>query len=220
MEFTGEMIAKLVKDVLKEMETAPVAPAGGDLTVPIGVSNRHVHLTRADVETLFGAGYTLTKMKDLSQPGQYACEETVTVIGPSLRPIEKVRILGPERKASQVEISNTDSYVLKVKPPVRESGKIEGTPGITLVGPKGVVTLKEGVIVANRHIHMSPDDARVFGVKDGDTVTVDAEGARRTRWFDVQVRVHKDFRLEMHIDTDDANAVGIGNGARVKLVKE
>jgi putative phosphotransacetylase len=220
MEFTGEMIAKLVKDVLKEMETAPVAPAGGDLTVPIGVSNRHVHLTRADVETLFGAGYTLTKMKDLSQPGQYACEETVTVIGPSLRPIEKVRILGPERKASQVEISNTDSYVLKVKPPVRESGKTAGSAPITLIGPRGVVELPEGCIIANRHIHMSPEDAKYFGVSDCDSVTVEVEGKRRTRWYDVQVRVHPDFRLEMHVDTDDANAAGIGNGFRVKVVKE
>ena len=114
----------------------------------------------------------------------------------------------------------TDSYVLKVKPPVRESGNIAGSAGVTIIGPKGVVTLKEGCIIANRHIHMSPADAAVFNVKDCDTVTVDVEGKRRTRWYDVQVRVHKDFRLEMHVDTDDANAVGIGNGAKVKLIKE
>ena len=216
MELTNEKIAEMVKKVLSGMSVAEKKDEGD---IPIGVSNRHIHLTKEHVEALFGAGYELTKMKDLSQPGQYACEETVTVIGPSLKPIEKVRILGPERRASQVEISNTDSYVLKVKPPVRESGKIEGTPGVTLVGPKGVVVLKEGTIVANRHIHMSPDDAAKFGVKDGDFVTVDAEGARRTRWFDVQVRVHKDFRLEMHIDTDDANAACLKNGSRVKIVR-
>lgn len=216
MELTNEKIAEMVKMVLSGMSVAEKKNEGD---IPIGVSNRHIHLTKEHVEALFGAGYELTKMKDLSQPGQYACEETVTVIGPSLKPIERVRILGPERRASQVEISNTDSYVLKVKPPVRESGKIAGTPGVTLVGPKGVVVLKEGTIVANRHIHMSPDDAAKFGVKDGDFVTVDAEGARRTRWFDVQVRVHKDFRLEMHIDTDDANAACLKNGSRVKIVR-
>ena len=114
----------------------------------------------------------------------------------------------------------TDSYVLKVKPPVRESGNIAGSAPVTIIGPKGVVQLKEGCIVANRHIHMSPADGAAFNVKDGDTVTVDVIGKRRTRWYDVQVRVHKDFRLEMHIDTDDANAAGIGNGSLVEIVKE
>ena len=113
----------------------------------------------------------------------------------------------------------TDSYVLKVKPPVRESGNLVGSAPIRIVGPKGIVELKEGCIIANRHIHMSPEDAKAFHVKDCDTVTVDVEGTRRTRWYDVQVRVHKDFRLEMHVDTDDANAVGIGNGSKVKVVK-
>ena len=187
--------------------------------VPVGISNRHIHLSRADVDTLFGKDYQLTHMKDLSQPGQFACKETLTIIGPSLRPIENVRVLGPERRASQVEISKTDSFVLKVKPPVRESGKIEGSAPITIVGPKGVVTLKEGCIIANRHIHMEPKDGERFGVKDGDYVTVDAEGTRRTRFYDVQVRVSDAFRLEMHVDTDDANAVGLSNGSIVKIVK-
>ena len=136
-----------------------------------------------------------------------------------MRPIENVRVLGPVRKASQVEISATDSYVLKVKPPVRESGKTEGSAPIRIVGPKGIVELSEGCIIANRHIHMSPSEAAVFGVSDGDYVDIDVNGARPTRWFDVQVRVHKDFRLEMHVDTDDANAAGIGNGFIVKVVK-
>jgi putative phosphotransacetylase len=129
-------------------------------------------------------------------------------------------VLGPVRRASQVEISATDSYVLKVKPPVRESGNIAGSAPIRIIGPKGVVELSEGCIIANRHIHMSPSDAAVFGVKDCDTVTVDVDGKRRTRWYDVQVRVHPDFRLEMHVDTDDANAAGIGNGFSAKVVKE
>ena len=219
MEFSSTQIAELVKKVLADMNGEAVSVSNGS-EVPVGVSNRHIHLNKADLETLFGAGYELTPLKDLSQPGQYACKETLTLIGPAMRPIENVRVLGPLRGKSQVEISATDSYVLKVKPPVRESGKTEGSAPVTLIGPKGVVTLKEGCIIANRHIHMSPADGIAFGVKDGDYVTVDVEGKRRTRWYDVQVRVHKDFRLEMHVDTDDANAVGIGNGFKVKVVKE
>ena len=219
MEINSATIAEMVKKVITELENnSSPAPVGNE--VPIGVSNRHIHLTHEDVERLFGPGYQLTPIKELSQPGQYACKETLTIIGPSLRPIENVRVLGPERKRSQVEISCTDSYTLKVKPPVRESGSLDGSAPITIVGPRGVVTLKEGCIIANRDIHMSPADGERFGVKDGDTVTVEANGTRRTRFYDVQVRVHKDFRLEMHIDTDDANAVGLGNGSTVTVVKE
>ena len=210
------MVKAVIMSLGKDSKTAPVC----DGCVPIGISNRHIHLSEADLETLFGKGYKLTPIKELSQPGQYACKETLTIVGPSLRPIENVRVLGPIRKQSQVEISKTDSYVLKVKPPVRESGKLSGSAPITLIGPMGVVTLAEGCIIANRHIHMSEDEARVFGLRDYDFVTVDVDGERKTRWYDVQVRVHKDFRLEMHVDTDDANAAGIGNGFKVKIVKE
>lgn len=225
---SSAQIAEIVKRVIANIgaDTASCSSCSkncsdcSSLEVPIGVSNRHIHLSKGDVEILFGAGYELTPMKDLSQPGQYACKETLTLIGPSLRPIENVRVLGPVRGKSQVEISATDSYVLKVKPPVRESGNIAGSSPIIIVGPKGIVELREGCIIANRHIHMSPSDAERFGVRDCDTVTVDVDGKRRTRWFDVQVRVHKDFRLEMHVDTDDANAAGIGNGFKVKIVKE
>ena len=220
MDVNAASIAALVKKVIGEMENGSKTEAASQADgVPVGISNRHIHLSRADVDTLFGKDYQLTHMKDLSQPGQFACKETLTIIGPSLRPIENVRVLGPERRASQVEISKTDSFVLKVKPPVRESGKIEGSAPITIVGPKGVVTLKEGCIIANRHIHMEPKDGERFGVKDGDYVTVDAEGTRRTRFYDVQVRVSDAFRLEMHVDTDDANAVGLSNGSIVKIVK-
>lgn len=216
MEISSAQIAAIVKKVISGMENTE---STGD--VPIGVSNRHVHLTREHLDILFGKDYELTKAKDLSQPGQFAANETVTIIGPSLRPIEKVRVLGPLRKASQVEISMTDSYVLKVKPPVRESGNIAGSSPITLVGPKGVVTLSEGCIIANRHIHMSPKDAEHYGIKDGDTVNVSVIGkGKRTLWYDVQIRVNKDFVLEMHVDTDDANAAGIGNGSLVSIVKE
>ena len=207
MDISKEQIVELVKRALLEIDKNGKAEVneGG---IPIGVSNRHIHLSKNDLETLFGVGYELTPIKELSQPGQYACKEQLTIIGPSMRPIENVRVLGPVRKASQVEISMTDSYVLKVKPPVRESGNIKDSAPIRIVGPKGVVELNEGCIIANRHIHMSPDEAKVFGLNDGDYVDIDVNGKRKTRWFDVQVRVHKDFRLEMHVDTDDANSAG------------
>ena len=208
-------ISAVAEAVLKALENG--SSTEGD--IPVGISNRHIHLSKEHVEVLFGKGYELTPFKDLSQPGQYACKEQLTIVGPSLRPIEKVRVLGPVRPASQVEISRTDAYVLKVKPPVRESGKISGSAPITIIGPKGTVTLNEGCIIANRHIHMSIEEGERFGVKDNEYVDIDAFGERRTRFFDVQVRVHKDFRLEMHLDTDDANAAGIGNGAKVKIVK-
>jgi putative phosphotransacetylase len=218
MDISKEQIVELVKRTLLEIDTRGKEESI-EGTIPVGISNRHIHLSRQDLETLFGVGYELTPIKDLSQPGQYACKEQLTIIGPSMRPIENVRVLGPVRKASQVEISMTDSYVLKVKPPVRESGKIKDSAPIRIVGPKGIVELNEGCIIANRHIHMSPDEARVFGLSDGDYVDIDVNGKRKTRWYDVQVRVHKDFRLEMHVDTDDANSAGIGNGFRVTIVK-
>ena len=210
-----QLIAALVRQVMENIEEDV-----GTGDVPIGVSNRHIHLTQEDVETLFGKGYELTKIKDLKQPGQYACRETLTIVGPSMRPIEGVRVLGPVRRRSQVEISRTDSFQLKVKPPVRESGDLDGSAPVTIIGPRGTVTLKEGCIIANRHIHMAPVDGARYGVIDGDYVTVDVEGDKKTRWYDVQVRVSPDFVLEMHVDTDDANAAAVGNGALVRIVKE
>ena len=211
-------IQAITEAVIKAVN-AQKAEKSAEGDIPVGVSNRHIHLTKEDMETLFGAGYELTHLKDLSQPGQYACKETLTIVGPSLRPIENVRVLGPLRKASQVEISRTDSFTLKVKPPVRESGSLAGSAPITIIGPKGVVSLKEGCIIANRHIHMSPEDGAKYGVNDGDYVTVDAVGERRTRFYDVQIRVSDKFRLEMHLDTDDANAAGFNGKSLVKIVK-
>lgn len=217
MEITTQDIAAIVKKVISEVNSEENS---SNNEIPVGISNRHIHLNHEDLETLFGKGYELTPIKDLSQPGQYACKETLTLVGPSMRSIENVRVLGPLRKKSQVEISVTDSFVLKVKPPVRESGKIEGSAPVTIIGPKGIVSLKEGCIIANRHIHMSPADAAHFGVKDGDYIDVDAfSGTKKTRWFDVQIRVNDAFRLEMHVDTDDANAVGFKNGSTVTVVK-
>lgn len=216
MAYDEKLVAEIVNRVMAQCSNGSTS---ANDTVPVGVSNRHIHLSKEDLETLFGAGYQLTPIKDLSQPGQFACKEQLTIIGPSLRPIEGVRVLGPVRKESQVEISRTDSFTLKVKPPVRESGDIKGSAPITIIGPKGTVTLKEGCIIANRHIHMSDEEGKVFGLNDGDYVTVEIDGERRTTFYDVQVRVNKAFRLEMHIDTDDANAAGIGNGFKVRIVK-
>lgn len=211
-----ELDVKAITEIVNKVLTACEAD---DNLIPVGVSNRHIHLSREHLDILFGKGYELTKFKDLSQPGQYACKEQLTLVGPSLRAIEGVRVLGPVRKESQVEISRTDSFTLKVKPPVRESGSIKGSAGVTIIGPKGVVTLKEGCILANRHIHMSLADGEKFNVKDGEYVAVQANGdGKRTTLYDVQVRVSDKFALEMHLDTDDANACGIGNGCKVKIV--
>ena len=215
MTYTEQELKALVNKVIEAVNDGKSAE--GD--IPVGISNRHIHLSREHVNILFGKGYQLTQLKELSQPGQYACKEQLTIVGPSMRAIEGVRVLGPERKASQVEISRTDSYVLKVKPPVRESGDIAGSAPITIIGPKGIVTLKEGCIIANRHIHMSEEEGKAFGVNDGDYVDVELCGERRSLFYDVQIRVNKAFRLEMHIDTDDANAAGVGNGFKAKLLK-
>ena len=184
--------------------------------VPVGVSARHVHLTQADVETLFGAGYQLTKKKEL-MGGQFASNEQVTIVGTKLRAIENVRILGPVRKSSQVEISQTDAMKLGVRAPLRDSGDIKGSAPIAVVGPKGAIYLKEGCIVARRHIHMSPADAKAAGLKDKDVVSVSAVNARGTTFDEVLIRVDDSFTLEMHIDTDEANASNIKTGDAVVI---
>ncbi|MBE6632433.1 MAG: phosphate propanoyltransferase [Ruminococcaceae bacterium] len=172
----------------------------------VETSARHVHLSEAHIKALFGENATLTPKKELSQPGQYACEERVTVVGPK-KEIAKVIILGPARPESQVEVSLTDARTLGVSAPVRESGDVKGSAGCKLVGPAGEVELTEGVIVAKRHIHMRPEDAEVLGVTDKEIVSVklDSDG-RSTIFGDVVVRVSPKFNLAMHIDTDESNA--------------
>lgn len=184
--------------------------------VPIGVSARHVHLCREHLEILFGKGYQLNKKKDL-MGGQFAAQECVTLVGTKLRAIENVRILGPERKASQVEVAKTDAIRLGVNPPIRESGNIKGSSPIALVGPKGAIYLEEGCIVAKRHIHMSPADAKQFGVVDGQTVKVRFDSGRGGIFEDVQIRVDESFTLEMHIDTDEANGLDVGKTMGILL---
>ena len=174
--------------------------------VLVETSARHVHLTEEHIQILFGKGATLTKKKDLSQPGQFACEERVTVVGPK-NSIAKVSILGPARKASQVEVSLTDARTLGIDAPVRESGDVAGSAGCKLIGPAGEIEISEGVIVAKRHIHFTPEDAKEFGVEDKQIVSVKIESEGRSLVFgDVVVRVSPKFKAAMHIDTDEANA--------------
>ena len=186
--------------------------------VLIETSARHIHVSQADLETLFGAGYELTKKKDLSQPGQFACEERVAVIGPKGE-FKGVSILGPVRPDSQLEISLTDARSIGIQALVRESGDIEGTNGCKLVGPKGEVTLDKGVIAAKRHIHMTPEDAAEYGVVDKQVVSVKISGTgRETIFGDVVCRVSERFALAMHIDTDESNAAGCTPGMTGEII--
>jgi putative phosphotransacetylase len=179
--------------------------------VLIGVSARHIHLSREHIGQLFGTGYELKVLKELSQPGQFAAEETVAVEGPKGR-FDKVRILGPARGATQLEVSKTDSFFLGLNPPVRQSGNITGTPGIRLIGPAGELTIEEGVIVAARHIHFHTDDAGRWGIADKQLLTVKIEGERSLIFEQVVARVSSQYALDMHIDTDEANAAGAKTG--------
>lgn len=188
-----------------------------DYFIPVGISNRHIHVSQADLDILFGVGYELNKLKDLKQPGQYAAKEVVTIAGPK-GSIQNVRILGPVRGATQVEISKTDSFALGIKCPVRESGDLKGSGSICVIGPKGSVVLQENVIIAKRHIHMNENDAKRFNVKNGQLVNVLTSGDRSAVFTDVLVRVDKKFELECHLDTDEANACCLGREATVKIV--
>ncbi len=201
-----EQITRAVMKALAEKDGAV-----SRMKVPVGVSARHIHLTKEHVEVLFGPGYELTKKKDL-MGGQFAAAEQCTIVGLKLRAIENVRILGPVRKASQVEISATDARTLGVNAPLRESGDIKGSAPISLVGPKGVLYLNEGCIVAARHIHMNPKEAQAAGLKDGDYVSVRMGNERGAVLDHVKIRVDASFSLEMHIDTDEANACQISQG--------
>ena len=187
--------------------------------LPIALSNRHIHLSQEDLNILFGQDYQLTKTKDLSQPGQFACEEKVDVVG-SKGTIKGVRVLGPIRSNTQVEISISDAFKLGVKPVVRNSGDVEGTPGVKVIGPKGEIDLEDGTIVAARHVHMHTSDGERFGDKDGYIVKIKNEGIRSVIFENVLVRVKDNFALEMHVDIEEGNAAGVKNGDLVELIKE
>ena len=190
----------------------------GEPYVPVMSSNRHCHLSQADVERLFGTGYRLTKMRDLVQPGQYACNERVTI------ETEKgkltLRVVGPARKETQVELSFTDAIKLGLRPPIRMSGELEGSPGCVLLNGDRRITIPKGVIVAARHLHMSPDDAQAFGLKDGDVVSLRVEGPRPATLENVLVRSGEAHRMEAHIDTDEANACALSDGQLCRVIRK
>lgn len=205
----------LMQALLKAMQEASKENAASNATgVPVGISNRHIHLSQADLDQLFGAGYQLTPMKELSQPGQFACKETVTICGPK-GAIEKVRVLGPVRKETQIEIVAGDCFKLGVKAPAKLSGDLAGTPGITVVGPKGSVQTAQGLIVAQRHIHMAPADAQAYGVQDGQIVKIRVGGLRGGIYDNVAIRVTTSSKLECHLDTEEANAMGVAGTVEI-----
>lgn len=206
-EFLIQKVTSEIKSYLKE---------GKQGVIPVGVSSRHIHLSSNDVRTLFGENYELEKLKYLSQPGQFAAKETVTVIGMK-NSISKVRVLGPVRKESQLEISQTDAFSLGIKPPLRESGDLDKSASVFIIGPKGALYLDEKVIIAKRHIHMTPEDAMEFSVRDGESVSVTTLEERALTFNDVTVRVSPNYALELHLDTDEANASGLRQGDSVFL---
>lgn len=205
-----KLVTKMVIEKLKNLEK---------YKVPIGVSNRHVHVSKEDLEKLFGKGYELTRKSELKQPGQFAANETVTIRGPKGE-FKKVRILGPVREKSQVEISLTDSFRLGVKVPIKESGDLDSTPGLEIEGPCGRVQIPQGTIVALRHIHMTPEWAEKMGVNDKEIVEVETLGERRGILGDVLIRVSNKSAFEMHIDLDEANACCLKNNDCVILHKK
>jgi acetate kinase len=210
VSFVGNILSRL-----REWRSGHARQAS--IPIPIAISARHAHLAPQTIEKLFGEGYQLTFRAALSQPGHYAAQETVTLVGPRGR-IENVRLIGPPRNEDQVELSRSDEVMLGIEAPLRVSGDLRETPGLQIVGPKGSVQLQHGVVRPVRHIHMSPDDARRFGVQDRDRVSVriDSDG-RDLEFGDVIVRVDPSYRLELHLDTDEGNAAGVREGVTATL---
>lgn len=207
----NQLMDSLVDEILKRVQK--------ETCIEIEASGRHVHLSRTTIDLLFGSGYELTKLRDLSQPGQYVCKERVTLIGPK-GVIHNVVVLGPERKQTQVEISQTDAVSLGIKAPIKESGQLDGTPGIVLSTGENVVHLNHGVIVAKRHIHMTQEDAKKNNVVNGEIVQVKVFGKRPLIFDDVVIRVSSAYETYMHIDYDEANACGFVKGTIGKIIKK
>lgn len=227
-------VRALVETVVREMCGAPTASAPVDLRervpgwpreipfpfAPVGVSNRHVHLRQATVEVLFGPGYKMTPHRDLRQPGQWASKETVTVVGPGGRSIAGLRMVGPCRDYDQVELAVTDCVTLGIPvPPLRQSGDLEGTGSVVVTGPRGCATLPRGVILAGRHLHIHPEEAAPLGLRDRDVIRVRVRGPRGATLENVIARVGEGHRLELHLDTDEANAVGVKTNDLVEILR-
>lgn len=219
MSVASTLDRSLVEQIVREIVLQHVGAPDGQPELVVSISARHVHLTDADVETLFGPGRKLTPMKDLYQDGFFAAEETVMVVGPRRRMLPSVRILGPTRPASQVELAFTDGISLGIDLPVRASGKIEATPGCVLVGPAGVVDLDRGVIRAERHVHMGPRDAEFYGVETGDRMSLRVYSSCGAVFEDLLVRAEEGIKLEVHLDTDEGNAVDLEHAEKVELFK-
>lgn len=219
MSIAESLDRTVVEQIVRQIVLAQYGSAAGKPELVVSISARHAHLTDEHVETLFGPGHKLTVMKDLHQDGFFAAEETLMVVGPRRRMLPSVRVLGPTRPASQVELAFTDGISLGIDLPVRQSGHIENTPGCVLVGPHGVVELKQGVIRAERHAHMGPADALHFGVADGQRMSLRVRSSCTTVFEDVLVRVGKNIKLEVHLDTDEGNACGIDHATAVELFK-
>lgn len=207
-----KIVLAVTNAVLKELNKYD------DSLIPVGISNKHIHLGLRELEALFGKGYKPSIKKELKQPGQYAYDETVEAIGPKGY-FERIRVLGPLRESTQLEVSISDEIKLGIDAPIRQSGKLEGTPGILLRGPKGEIKIDSGVIVASRHIHLSSEYANKYGYRDGEMVSVTSYGPRKLTFHNVVIRVSDDFVPEMHIDIEEANASGLKNGDRIKITK-
>jgi propanediol utilization protein len=219
MSIAAPVDRKLIEQIVREIVLAQVNGPPGKPKLVVSISARHCHLTDADTETLFGEGRKLTVQKDLYQDGYFAAEETVMIVGPKRRMLPTVRVLGPTRPETQVELSFTDGISLGIDLPVRLSGNVKATPGCVLVGPKGVVELKQGVIRAERHVHMSPDDAAFYGVKHGDAMNLRVDSTCPIVFEGLQVRVGKGIKLEVHLDTDEGNACDLDHARQVELFK-
>lgn len=199
-----KLVDMITKTIYKEIK--PKEESSHLFSIPVEISNHHVHLTRDSLDVLYGKDYKLTKLRDLSQPGEFASNERVSIVGANMKVIEKVRILGPLREYTQAELSITDGYFLELELPTRISGNIKGSPPIIIIGPKGVLTLSEGAIRAARHIHMTPKDVEYFQVKNSDRVNVEVSGEHGVIYKDVVIRVSQKSKLALHLDTDEANA--------------
>jgi propanediol utilization protein len=199
-----KLVDMITETIYKEIK--PKEESSHLFSIPVEISNHHVHLTRNSLDILYGKDYELTKLRDLSQPGEFASNEQLGIVSANMKVIEKVRILGPLREYTQAELSITDGYFLGLDLPTRISGNIKGSPPIIFIGPKGVLTLSEGAIRAARHIHMTPKDAEHYGVKDEDRVKVEVSGEHGVIYKDVVIRVSEKSKLTLHLDTDEANA--------------
>jgi propanediol utilization protein len=219
MSTVGTMDRIAIERIVREIVSSAIPSADGAPKLVVSISARHLHLTDEHVEILFGAGRTLTPMKDLYQDGFYAAEETVMVVGPRRRMLPSVRVLGPTRSYSQVELAFTDAISLGLDLPVRASGNITDTPGCVLVGPKGVVELKQGVIRAERHVHMSHEHAAYYGVRNGDRMNLRVESSCTVLFEELLVRADATSKLEVHLDTDEGNACDLDHASRIELLK-